>query len=583
MPNLSFSGSHTVRRTIDISTLVFGSCALGLLLFEFGFVLNAEARKAIIAAVRVTLWIIVILQLSRAIVDVDMLRARWQSIGRIAGLGVILALLAAERVLLPRIQERWGPLAILEWDAIYLTTLHLVVLIVLARRLLDFNRLLAFARISPRAILISSYVGLIAVGALLLKLPNATSTTLSWLDALFTSTSAVCVTGLVVVDTATTFTSFGQGILLFLFQLGGLGLMTFTYFFVALFGSGITIRDRALLLEFLNEEYVGRVTSTLTAIVVMTLAFEAVGALLLQSVVPGDWFASVFHSVSAFCNAGFSIYREGLHDPLTRGNGPFQTMIMGLIVVGGLGFPVLKNVWDHACSKIGRRHERPPRLTLHTKVVLTTTVALIVGGALLVYLIELPATTRPGETPAWFTALFTSITARTAGFNTVPVDALLPATVITVIVLMFIGGSPASTAGGIKTTTFAVALLNTLRIMKNPDGELIAFRRRIPAIMANRAFAVALLALGWIACSTVLLAWCMPDHKPLDVAFEAVSAFSTVGLSRGLTSELPEFGKLIIIASMFVGRIGILYVALGILRRERSSSIGYPDGNIIIS
>ena len=204
-------------------------------------------------------------------------------------------------------------------------------------------------------------------------------------------------------------------------------------------------------------------------------------------------------------------------------------------------------------------------------------------GALLVYLIELPATTRPGETPAWFTALFTSITARTAGFNTVPVDALLPATVITVIVLMFIGGSPASTAGGIKTTTFAVALLNTLRIMKNPDGELIAFRRRIPAIMANRAFAVALLALGWIACSTVLLAWCMPDHKPLDVAFEAVSAFSTVGLSRGLTSELPEFGKLIIIASMFVGRIGILYVALGILRRERSSSLGYPDGNIIIS
>jgi trk system potassium uptake protein len=152
-----------------------------------------------------------------------------------------------------------------------------------------------------------------------------------------------------------------------------------------------------------------------------------------------------------------------------------------------------------------------------------------------------------------------------------------------VIVLMFIGGSPASTAGGIKTTTFVVALLNTVRILKDPTGDLIAFRRRIPAIMANRAFAVALLALAWIACSTVVLAWTMPDQQPLDVLFEAVSAFSTVGLSRGVTAELPDLARLVVIASMLVGRIGILYVALGILRQERPASIGYPEGNIIIS
>jgi Trk-type K+ transport system membrane component len=256
---------------------------------------------------------------------------------------------------------------------------------------------------------------------------------------------------------------------------------------------------------------------------------------------------------------------------------------MGLIVVGGLGFPVLKNLWDHTASRVRTRHQRPPRLTLHTKVVLTTTAVLIVSGAALVFLFEIQTGGRDGEAPTWVAALFTSVTARTAGFNTVPIDALLPPTIFTIIVLMFIGGSPASTAGGIKTTTFAVALLNTLRIMKDPTGELIAFRRRIPAIMANRAFAVALLALGWIACSTIILAWTMPDHKPLDVAFEAVSAFSTVGLSRGLTAELPELGKFVIISSMLVGRIGILYVALGVLRKERSAGIGYPEGNIIIS
>lgn len=578
-----FSDAGSVRRALDLTTLVFGLAALGLLLLEFGFPLTAESRRWIIVAVRVTLGIVVTVQLVHAVVDLDVLRAKWQGLVRIAGLAALLGLLAVERLVVPALQSAWGTLALARWDALYLTTLHLIVLTVLARRVLRFNQLLAFARISPRAILIASYVGLILTGALLLKLPNATTSPLGWLDALFTSTSAVCVTGLIVVDTATAFTSFGQGIILLLFQLGGLGLMTFTYFFVALFGSGITIKDRALLLEFLNEEYVGRVTSSLIAIVVMTLGFELIGALLLHAYVPDDWFASVFHSVSAFCNAGFSVYSAGLYDPLTRAQVPYQVVIMVLIVVGGLGFPVLKNLWDHACSRIRNRRERPARLTLHTKIVLTTTAALIAGGAVLIFLFESPAAGREGEAPGWVAALFTSITARTAGFNTVAIEALAPATVFALILLMFIGGSPASTAGGIKTTTFAVALLNTLRIMKEPNGELVAFRRRIPAIMANRAFAVALLALGWITCSTLVLAWTMPAHHPLDVAFEAVSAFSTVGLSRGLTAELPATGKLVIIASMLVGRIGILYVALGIVRRERSANLSYPDGNIIIS
>lgn len=583
MPYDFLSDARAIRRALDLSTFIFGLAALAILLFEFGFPLDAETRRTIIIAVRSTLWAVVLLQLSRAIVDVDLLRARWPSLRRVAGHVLLLTLLATERIILPWLQSTLGPLAVGDWDAVYLTALHLIVLSVLAKRLLSFNQMLAFARISPRAILISSYLALIAAGALLLKLPNATSTSLGWIDALFTSTSAVCVTGLIVVDTASVFTPFGQGIILVLFQLGGLGLMTFTYFFVALFGSGITIKDRALLLEFLNEDYVGRVTGSLIAIVVTTLVFELIGALLLHVFVPDDWFASVFHAVSAFCNAGFSVYTSGLYDPLTRGHAPFQGVIMALIIVGGLGFPVLKNLWDHGSARARTRHKRPPRLTLHTKLVLSTTAILVLGGAVLIFLFELPAGEPEGGTSRWVAALFTSVTARTAGFNTVPIDTLLPPTVFIVIVLMFIGGSPASTAGGIKTTTFVVALLNTVRILKDPTGDLIAFRRRIPAIMANRSFAVALLALAWIACSTVVLAWTMPDQQPLDVLFEAVSAFSTVGLSRGITAELPDLARLVVIASMLVGRIGILYVALGILRQERPASIGYPEANIIIS
>ncbi|HEY0945831.1 MAG TPA: potassium transporter TrkG [Opitutaceae bacterium] len=579
--------SRNFKRALDISTLAVGLGAAGLLLVEYGFALAPARQEALITGVRVVLWTMLGLQLLRETVNADWTRRRWRCLSPLAVNGALLVLLALEAWLVPVLRERWPGPGAARWQVLYLTTVHVLVLGVFAHRLLHFNQLLAFARISPRSILISSYLALIGLGTLLLKLPNATTTPLSWLDALFTSTSAVCVTGLIVVDTATAFTPTGQTILLILIQLGGLGLMTFTYFFVSLFGSGITIRDRALLLEFLNEEYVGRVSGSLIAIVVMTLIFEAGGAVLLHATTPatadGTWFESVFHSVSAFCNAGFSIYSAGLYDPITRSNLPYQGVIMGLIVVGGLGFPVLKNLWDNFVTRLARPRERPVRLTTHTRLVLATTAGLVAGGALLLFVVELPSEVRAGEAPRWFVALFNSVTARTAGFNTIPMDALLPAGALVMIFLMFIGGSPASTAGGIKTTTFAIALLNTLRILRDASGDLVAFRRQIPASVASRAFAVALLAIAWAMGSALLLALLMPEAPPLDVIFETVSAFSTVGLSRGLTGTLPAAGKIVIVASMLVGRVGILYVALGVLRKERPGRLAYPESNVIIS
>lgn len=576
-----------LRRIIDACTLLCGLGSLVLLLLEFGFVLETSDRQRVLASIRIVLWAAVVLQLIRAALATDWRRRGGRRlVGIVLNAGLLLVL-AFETKTVDALHARWPEIDRFSWLVLHLTTIQLALLVMLGHRLLHFNQLLAFVRVSPRAILIGSYVALIALGTVLLQIPKATTEPLAWIDALFTSTSAVCVTGLIVVDTATAFTPTGQAIVLGLFQLGGLGLMTFTYFFVLVFGRGITIRDRALLLEFLNEEYVGRVTSSLTAIVLMTLAFEAAGAVLLQLVSPAGgphaWFNNFFHAVSAFCNAGFSVFSAGLYDPSTRDNVSYHGVIMALIVIGGLGFPVLNNLWDSGIARLRNRPGRFVRLTTHTKLVLVTTLGLIVGGALLAFSFELPAEVRIGEAPQWVNALFLSITSRTAGFNTVPTEALLPPTVFLVLFLMFIGGSPASTAGGIKTTTFAVALLNTIRTLRDATRDLVAFRRQIPAPVANRAFAVVLLSLAWVTGSTLILATLMPAHAPLDVAFEAVSAFSTVGLSRGITAELPVPGKVVIVASMLVGRIGILYVALGVLHKERPGRIAYPEGNVIIS
>jgi Trk-type K+ transport system membrane component len=296
-----------------------------------------------------------------------------------------------------------------------------------------------------------------------------------------------------------------------------------------------------------------------------------------------SWFDSIFHAVSAFCNAGFSVYTDGLFDPATRTNLPYQAVIMVLIVVGGLGFPVLKNLWDHVQSRLRHPRHRPTRITTHTKIVLSTTGALIGLGTAAIWVLEYALTDQPAHTSKVATSLFLSISSRTAGFNTVAMDALMPGTLMVTILLMFVGGSPASTAGGIKTTTFAVALMNTLRILRNSTGDLVAFGRQIPDRLANRAFAISLLAIAWVAATTVVLALSLPQHAPIDLLFEAVSAFGTVGLSRGITPQLPPFAKVMIIGTMIVGRIGILYVALGVLGKEQRGSISYPQANVIIS
>jgi len=474
----------------------------------------------------------------------------------------------------------------------YFATIQLTVLGVAAVRLLRRTRLLATRRLTPGMVLMISFATLIVLGTLLLKSPHATPAGISWVDAAFTATSAVCVTGLITVDTATAFTPHGQWVILGLFQLGGLGLMTLTYFFAFFFAGGVSIRNRMALQDLLSEENLAQVGTVLAVVVGFTLAVEAVGAALIFHSLDASWggvgdraFLAVFHAVSAFCNAGFSLLTDGLADPRVIGNTTLISVVMALIVAGGLGFPVWKNLWLVGRSRLGRagaRPEPPVRLTTNSRIVLSTTAVLLGGGALLIYLTEFVASDglAPGGTP--FTALFHTITARTAGFNLTPTDSLAPATAAVIMFLMFVGGSPSSTAGGIKTTTLAVATLALRRVVFGRT-EIEAFGRRLGDDIVNRALAVMLVAVAFITLVTVALLALHPELSPADLTFEAVSAVSTVGLSRGVTAELGSAAKLVLMVAMFVGRVGVLACLLALVPRREPKGYRLPEATVIIT
>jgi len=446
------------------------------------------------------------------------------------------------------------------------------------------------SRLSPGVILVFTFSVLSVAGCLLLKMPNATTGGISWMDALFTSTSAVCVTGLIVVDTATAFTPLGQGIILLLIQLGAFGIVTLTFLLAVLSGQGFSVSSRFFLRDLLNVDNMRHLSSTLTVIVGLTLILETVGAVALhalwtdhlQQSDPGWWIA-VFHSVSAFCNAGFSIFTDGLADARASHVRGVQVVNMLLIVLGGIGFPVLLEAGRKVRERLTgeRRHLRGPLWSIHSRVVLLSTAVLLLGGA---FLLWLGGGSDPSASLAdqiW-EASFNSVTSRTAGFNTTDISLLPNASTAILLLLMFIGGSPGGIAGGIKTTTFTIALLNLRRILLS-QRDVQIFERRAEDAISSRAFAVVLLSVMWIFSATALLLFLQPSFSFIDTLFESVSAFATVGLSRGITGELSDPSKLVLIATMIVGRIGILnFFFAFITARNDHSSLRYPRERIII-
>lgn len=455
---------------------------------------------------------------------------------------------------------------------------NVAVLIKTFTRTRKFANLLRGVRLRTPQVIALSFVGTILVGTLLLTFPTATADGrgANFIDALFTATSATCVTGLIVQNTPVYFSTFGQMVILVLIQLGGIGIMSYSAFLALLFGR-FTLGQRGMLQEMMEEER--NVLSMIFYVFKMTFAIEIVGAVILFF----RWifvykdpiqtlYLSVFHSVSAFCNAGFSLFSNSLENHIA--DPVVNIVIMVMIILGGIGFIVVYEVNRHL---IGTKR----MLSIHTKLVLVTSAVLVIVGFLLIFFIEFDgAFLNIPLTGKLWGALFQSVTPRTAGFNTVPIASLSTITLTIIIILMFIGASPGSTGGGIKTSTFAILLLSLGNILRGKE-DIEVFKRKIPSTIVYKAMAIVVAAL-LLLISIFLLLLAFEEQPFLPLLFESVSAFGTVGLSMGITPDLTIIGKLLIIILMYGGRIGPLTLGFALTRTLRRGKVEYPEAKVMI-
>jgi trk system potassium uptake protein TrkH len=434
--------------------------------------------------------------------------------------------------------------------------------------------------LSPNQVLVLSFLGFILIGTYLLHLPMASASeeTISWIDSLFTATSAACVTGLIVVDTGSDFSIFGQWIILILIQVGGIGIMTFSTMFAFLLGKKISLRQRLIIQESLNQFSIGGLIRLAKYIFLFTLFFEGLGTLIMYI----NWhnidrnhsplFISFFHAVSAFCNAGFSLFSDSLEKYISHPG--INIIFIILIIAGGIGFLVLVELYEYPRRK---------KFSLHSKLVIIITLILLVAGTLGIYLFENqnPDTIQSyGPKAKILSSIFQSATARTTGFNTIPIGQMGNAALFLLIILMFIGGSPTSAAGGIKTTTFGILFLRMIYTLKG-KRYIYVFQRKISEEIVNKALAVFMLYLSWTIVMTLFLSY-LEDFSFIELFFEMVSAFGTVGLSMGITSSLSFSSKLIIILTMFFGRLGPLALAMSLIINRQPESIQYPEDRVMV-
>ncbi|ASA56556.1 TrkH family potassium uptake protein [Vibrio gazogenes] len=430
---------------------------------------------------------------------------------------------------------------------------------------------------APPLILSGSFLLLILLGTVLLKLPIAAHEPITWIQSLFTATSAVTVTGLVVVDTGTQFTLFGQVVIALLIQCGGLGLMTFAIVTLIALGGKIGFLERTVAREAFDQTDASTLVATAKSVLMFALTVELVGMIILSWYWSDElgWATSVFHgffyTISAFNNAGFALSADSLmpyvDDPVVN------LTITGLFIIGGLGF----SVWIDL-----KRNRRWSKLTVYSRMMITGTVLINAVAVIAIYLIERdnPNTLAPlSELGKWLASWFQAVTPRTAGFNTLAIDQLEDATTAIVLVLMFIGGGSLSTASGIKVVTFMVLILSTYAYLRR-DEQIHVFKREIAKDTISKALALTMISVvvTWLAIFALLLT----ENAPMiDVVFEAVSALGTVGLSRGLTGQLSASGELIIIFMMYMGRLGPLTLAY-FLASPRQKKLRFAETKLAI-
>ncbi|MFP4353987.1 MAG: TrkH family potassium uptake protein [Phycisphaerae bacterium] len=615
---------------MDIVLAVTASLAVASLILEYGFGDAGPIPQPILHGINISVVAVFLLDRAGRLLLAglrwkEVFRATWPDYALIGAAGIALAVST---------QFTGGILGI---GAAYIIVTQAYIIFVLLLRWAGINQRAADSGVHPAKLFLLSFAVVCLVGSGLLMLPAATTVrpidTGHYLDALFTSVSATCVTGLIVLDTGSDWTPFGQAIILCLIQLGGLGVMIFGTLLALMMGRSLGVRGSSALGEMVAAEGIGEVYRVIKFIVLVTFLLELIGALCLwpmYSSVTGPivtvegttitgriftdgqaaWF-SLFHSVSAFCNAGFSLHDANLLAGVQAGwDAPIRRhwqvlgVISPLIILGGLGFPVLEDIFSNIrrlMSKIARRGQRivvgeqqapRARFTLQSKIVLTATAALLLAGAAGFMLLS-PATDTPapGLYPDWRTmgfwtrlreAIFASVTARTAGFNTIDMNELSQAAKLWMCALMSIGGSPSGTAGGMKTVPFALLMVTVWSVLRRRD-DIEVFKRSISHELLRKTITVAFLYMILVITTTLALSIALDwEGRFIDILFEACSACGTVGLSTGVTGQLNAAGKIIIIAAMFVGRLGPITMLVALTGRSRHVRYSYPNENLTI-
>jgi Trk-type K+ transport system membrane component len=458
-------------------------------------------------------------------------------------------------------------------------------------------------RTNPSLILAGSFFLIICIGTGLLMLPRCTVDGISWVNALFVSTSAVCVTGLVPVDVATTFTSLGQLVIIILIQIGGLGVMTLTCFFAMFFMGNTSVYNQLAVRDMISSDSLSSLLSTVIYILFFTLVIEGAGMLVLFLNIHGtlgmtvqqEMVFAAFHSISAFCNAGFSTLSENLGNPLVmQHHNLLYITISVLIILGGIGFPILVN-FKHIAGyhlkrlfyfiRTGKRDRQRIRhlYNLNTKIVLLTTLILLTGGTIAILLFEWNGAFAGMSMPdKWVQAFFNATCPRTAGFTSIGLTSFSLQSLLLMLLLMFIGGAAQSTAGGVKVNAFAAAVLSLFAVIRG-KSRVEVFRRQLSVDSIRRSNATLVMYLMILFLGVFVLSVLEPHASLLALVFECTSALSTVGSSLGLTPALGEAGKLFVSLLMFIGRVGVITIVLGFVPPQKHTKYKYPDDNLIIN
>ncbi len=588
-----------IQRTANFIIVFFSFIVLGLMIYSVGFPSTAPFRATFDNALLKLPYLFMFSWVARHLSGVLIKKKRKEK-----KIAIIYLLLFV--ILLPAIfPESGSEYMATIWQTIctVLKSKYYVAIVLSVISIIEISNTIAGLHnknTNPSRILAISFLMVIGIGTGLLLLPEATVNGISTINALFISTSATCVTGLTPIDIASTFTPLGKIIICILIQIGGLGIMTMTSFFAMFFMGNRSLHNQIVISSLISSDNIGSLLSALWKILLFTAFIELMGIIAVFFSIHGtlgystlhEIYFSIFHSISAFCNAGFSTLPGNLADKAVTGNNSLYLSISGLIILGGIGFPILanfitlgayylKNIVRKIFDKNHRIRRKVHLLSLNSRIVLTTTAILLITGTAAMAFAQWNSITGN----VWdklVQSFFLAVTPRTAGFNSIPMETLGMHGILITILLMWIGGSSQSTAGGIKINAFAVAVINLWSVARGKHKSEI-FGRAIRSGSTNMANATITASIFVITTALFILSALEPTIPLLNLLFEAVSALGTVGLSLNTTPMLGDGARIVIIALMFIGRIGIITLLFGIVKRHTNNKFDYPKENIIIT